>query len=417
MNARTTAGCRRQLSYVRAIGIGLTLLWGVAILDFFLLTAHLAPDAAADGRWFLLLWLVGMVWLALGYSRFYQREGRLQEETEREVGLASKDHEEKTFLVSVLDAIHQPTVVIRPDYSMALLNSEARKQHLPQGLAAAGMPKCHKLLHHLDQPCTGADHPCPLARVMQTGRATHVVHRHYKSDGSAIFVELEASPIFGKDGRFEGIVESERDITSAVLKSKEQRSKVVKLERRAHFDSLSKLPNRALLKDRLHHALLRAGRSKKQVAVLFLDLDNFKQINDGHGHEAGDTVLGAVSSRIRRCVRKSDTVVRYGGDEFIIVLDQIEAIYSPGSVARKVLNILSELIHLDKDTVCVTGSIGISVYPVDGYEVDTLLRCADSAMYQAKRNGGNRVQYFHRMQRAFGKVVAMGSDKVSNIKR
>ncbi len=418
MAVRTAvAGCRRQLFYVRTIGIGLTLLWGVVILTFFLLVSHLTSDAAVDDRWFLLLWLVGMGWLALGYSRFYQREKRLQEKAEREVSLASMAHEEKGFLMSVLDAIRQSTVVIRPDYSLVLLNREARKQLRPQRLAAAGMPKCHKLRYHLDQPCTGPDHPCPLARVMLTGKAEHVVHRHHKSGGSVVFVELEVSPVFGENGRFAGIVESERDITSLVLKNKEHRDKVLTLKRRADSDPLTKLPNWALLKDRLFQALLRASRSKKHVAVLFLDLDNFKQINDSHGHEAGDTVLAAVANRIQRCVRKSDTVARYAGDEFIIVLDRVDAISSPGAVARKVLNMLSELIHLERDTVCVTGSIGISLYPLDGHEVDTLLRCADSALYQAKRSGGNLVQYFHQMQPISEKVTVLNPGKSAHIRR
>jgi len=194
--ATETAACRRQLAYVRSIGIGLTLLWGVAVLDFYLLVSHLSPNAV-DGRWFLLLWLLGTAWLALAYSRFFERERRLGKAVDREAALTSMAREEKSFLVSVLDAISQPTVVIRTDYSMALLNREARKQHLPEGHAHGALPKCYKLLHHLDRPCSGADHPCPLTRVMHTGRPTHVVHRHYKGDGSVAFVELEASPITG----------------------------------------------------------------------------------------------------------------------------------------------------------------------------------------------------------------------------
>ncbi len=410
------ASCRRQLVYVRSIGIGLTLFWSVAVLDFFLWTSHLTPAFGVEGIWFLLLWMVGMILLASVYSRIYKREMHLLEETDLEAGLASMAQEEKAFLESVLDSMSRPTVVIRPDYSLVLLNRGARIHHLPQGLTKGEESKCHEVLHHLDQPCRGTDHPCPLAKVIQTGKGVQVVHQHYTSDGSTIFVELETSPIFGRNGSIEGIVESERDITSQVRKQMEQQNKVAKLTRRANYDVLTGLPGRALLKDRLSQALLRARRTNKYVAVLFLDLDNFKQINDGHGHEAGDRVLVATADRIRICIRKSDSVVRYAGDEFIVVLDQLVGPSTPGAVTSKILAVLSELIHLDRDSVCVTGSIGISLYPSDSDQVDTLLRCADTAMYVAKRNGGNQARYFHRLQSVRETSIEKRPNRLTSVK-
>lgn len=174
----------------------------------------------------------------------------------------------------------------------------------------------------------------------------------------------------------------------------------------AHHDALTGLPNRALFGDRLQQALAAAKRNNGHFALLFLDLDGFKPINDDHGHEAGDTVLKMVAQRLLACVRSVDTVARLGGDEFAVILGELE---NPGEatiVAEKILQAIAHPMALENGTQCSIGtSIGISTYPENGNSVDGLLAAADVAMYDSKRHGKNRFSFFS------GQPIVSGSDK------
>ncbi|SCZ61222.1 EAL domain-containing protein [Thiohalomonas denitrificans] len=178
-----------------------------------------------------------------------------------------------------------------------------------------------------------------------------------------------------------------RDITE-IKQSQEQ------LERLANYDSLTRLPNRNLFYDRLKHGIDRARRVKKRVAILFVDLDNFKVINDTLGHDAGDDLLKKVADRLGQSIRSEDTVARVGGDEFIILLEEVEDIASVAETARRINSSLFMPMHLHGETVDITGSIGISVYPDDGEEIEVLLKNADTAMYVAKEEGRNNYRFF-----------------------
>lgn len=160
------------------------------------------------------------------------------------------------------------------------------------------------------------------------------------------------------------------------------------LRNAATRDALTQLPNRALLNERLEHALARAARSSKQVAVLFLDLDRFKTVNDSLGHEIGDQFLRAVACRLRDTLRTSDTVGRLGGDEFLLIIDEIEAPKEAIHIADRVLAALARPLKLSGHQFHPTASIGMSLWPDDGQEVGALLRSADIAMYAAKNAGG-----------------------------
>jgi two-component system, chemotaxis family, CheB/CheR fusion protein len=162
----------------------------------------------------------------------------------------------------------------------------------------------------------------------------------------------------------------------------------------AHHDALTDLPNRTLFRDRLNQALVAARRSRSRVAVLFLDLDHFKNINDSLGHQAGDRLLQAVANRLRACVRASDTVCRNSGDEYIVLLPNMRDTGEAGHVAAKIVEALSEPHHLDGHEVMATPSIGISIFPDDGDNIDVLLKNADAAMYHAKGSGRGNYQFF-----------------------
>ena len=170
----------------------------------------------------------------------------------------------------------------------------------------------------------------------------------------------------------------------------------MKLERLAHFDPLTGLANRVLFRDRLRQALLRAERTGDKVAVLFLDLDGFKQINDTLGHPVGDKLLNAVGKRLLDSVRKSDTVARLGGDEFTLVVTSFAEARNLDFLARKIIDRLAIPFILPDRKIFVTASIGIAIYPGDGDDVDLLLQNADTAMYWAKEKGKNGVTYFSR---------------------
>jgi diguanylate cyclase (GGDEF)-like protein/PAS domain S-box-containing protein len=174
----------------------------------------------------------------------------------------------------------------------------------------------------------------------------------------------------------------------------ERRQAEARVHHMAYHDSLTGLPNRALLADRLDRAMLAAQRSGRRLAVMFLDLDRFKTINDSLGHMTGDQLLKEVAGRLCRAVRASDTVARLGGDEFVVLVPGIRSIDEASRVAEKIIEALAEPFPLEGRMLHISPSIGICVFPDDGEDVETLMRHADGAMYHAKASGRNNYQFF-----------------------
>jgi diguanylate cyclase (GGDEF)-like protein/PAS domain S-box-containing protein len=181
------------------------------------------------------------------------------------------------------------------------------------------------------------------------------------------------------------------EIFSDVTERKEREERVRHL---AHHDALTDLPNRVLLNDRIAQAIALVQRTGTLVAVMFLDLDRFKNVNDSLGHSIGDKLLQEVARRLKSCVRASDTVSRLGGDEFVVLIADVSDVADVGVTADKVLQAVSRPYSIDGHELVSTPSIGISVYPADGQDVDSLLRNADAAMYHAKESGRNNYQFF-----------------------
>jgi diguanylate cyclase (GGDEF)-like protein/PAS domain S-box-containing protein len=173
-----------------------------------------------------------------------------------------------------------------------------------------------------------------------------------------------------------------------------QRKNEEHLMRMASIDDLTGLPNRAVFNDRVEHAIHKSERDSGRLAVFFLDLDHFKQINDSLGHKAGDILLMEVANRIKSCLREGDTVARLGGDEFTILLEEVRSAEYVGKVAEKVLATMTQSYQLENTEVSISPSIGISLFPADGRDVDILLRNADAAMYHAKKVGRNNFQFY-----------------------
>lgn len=225
--------------------------------------------------------------------------------------------------------------------------------------------------------------------LLDTGHWTGEVWNRRK--GGEIYLEwLSISAVEGENGDTSHYVAVFSDITKT--KQNEER-----LHRLAHYDPLTSLPNRLLFQDRLQQAMARGTRHQRMAALMLLDLDRFKLINDTLGHDVGDKLLIDVSDRLTGCLRESDTVARLGGDEFTVVVPDLTDNEGAAEVARKIIDALSVPFLLAGQEIFVTTSIGISLFPNNGDNVETLTKAADIAMYQAKEQGGNTFQ-FHRSQ-------------------
>jgi diguanylate cyclase (GGDEF)-like protein/PAS domain S-box-containing protein len=208
-----------------------------------------------------------------------------------------------------------------------------------------------------------------------------------RRDGAEIAVEDSAAPIHDRNGRVIGAVMVAHDVTVA-------REQTTRLARLALHDNLTNVPNRALFNERLAKAMIHARAQGHSVALLYVDLDRFKRINDTWGHAVGDQVLQTVAQRLLACVRSSDTVCRLGGDEFVVLLENVAHERDAGLCAETVIRSLNEPYQLGEQTVCMSASIGIAAFPGDTEEADSLLKCADQAMYEVKFNGRNGLAFF-----------------------
>ena len=206
-------------------------------------------------------------------------------------------------------------------------------------------------------------------------------------DGQEFAVEDSAAPIHDRHGSVKGAVMVFRDVSAARAQSQ-------RMSYQAQHDSLTDLPNRALMAERLTQAVALAHRNRQNMAILFLDLDRFKAVNDLLGHEIGDRLLQSVALRLQGCVRSSDTVSRHGGDEFVVLLMQVANTLDAAVCAEKILQRLSAPHRIGEHELHVTASIGIATNTEDGIDAKTLLRNADLAMYHAKGQGRNNYQFF-----------------------
>ena len=231
--------------------------------------------------------------------------------------------------------------------------------------------------------------PNPMEMAVGQNQTVHLPLNSIliRRDGFEIPIEDSVSPIHDREGLPTGAVIVFRDVSAA-------RAMALQIVHSAQHDFLTGLPNRMLLNDRLSQAITLAPRHFKKVAILFLDLDGFKHINDSLGHPTGDKLLQSIAKRLVECVRGSDTVSRQGGDEFVVLLSEVERSEDTAITARRMLQAVAESHSIDQHDLHVTTSIGVSVYPDDGLDAETLIKNADTAMYQAKENGRQSYQFF-----------------------
>ena len=208
-----------------------------------------------------------------------------------------------------------------------------------------------------------------------------------RRDGTLYPEEMTITPVLDSDHQITHFIAIKQDISQRV-KAQEM------LEHLATHDPLTDLPNRALFNQHLKRALAQAKRNQQLLAVLFVDLDDFKPVNDTYGHEAGDMVLQDTAQRLLRCIRECDTAARLGGDEFAVLIEDIQEISNARIVADKIIQLISTPIQFCEHQISVSASIGISIYPTDAQDAETLLNTADQAMYAAKLAGKNRLRFY-----------------------
>jgi diguanylate cyclase (GGDEF)-like protein/PAS domain S-box-containing protein len=296
----------------------------------------------------------------------------------------SESEESEAKYRGLLEAAPDAMVVVNPSGKIVLLNVQAEKRFgysrdeligqrvkniIPKGFA-------ERLI--ADALRSEED-----AMEQQIGTGIELTGR--RKDGSEFPIEIMLSPLEGAEGIL--VTAAIRDITTR------KKAEALIIHSSEH-DFLTGLPNRMLLNDRVNQAIRSARRYSRKVAVLFLDLDGFKHINDSLGHPTGDKLLQSVGKRLVDCVRGSDTVSRQGGDEFVVLLSEEEDSDDASIAARRMLRAVAEAHFIDQHDLHVTCSVGISLYPDDGLNAETLIKNADTAMYQAKENGRQTFQFF-----------------------
>jgi diguanylate cyclase (GGDEF)-like protein/PAS domain S-box-containing protein len=242
---------------------------------------------------------------------------------------------------------------------------------------------------HIIDGSTHRPAPNPMELAIQRNQAVGLAANCIlvRRDGHECAIEDSAAPIHDREGQVTGAVIVFHDVSMA-------RAMVDEMSHLAQHDVLTDLPNRLLFNDRLTQAISLAYRNQNQVAVLFLDLDGFKHINDSLGHAVGDKVLQSVAGRLSACIRKSDTVSRLGGDEFVILLSELWYAQDAAISAAKIMSELKRVYDIGEHHLHVTASIGIGTYPESGEDAETLIKNADVAMYYAKEHGRDNFHFF-----------------------
>lgn len=286
-----------------------------------------------------------------------------------------------------LDAIADAVLVVDTAGKLIYLNKVA--ETLTGWSRAEAVGRLVEQVFFIFDGTTRERAPNPAQRAMAQNQVVELALGSVlvRRDGEVIAIEDSASPILDRYGRSTGAVIVFHD-------ARQSGASIEEMSYRAQHDFLTGLPNRMLLLERLAHAIGMANRHQKRIAVLFLDLDNFKPINDTYGHAVGDHLLQDVAAELESCVRNTDLVSRQGGDEFVILLTEIEERQDAAQIAEKVLARFSAPRVIDGIQLQVALSIGIAVYPDNGCDADTMMRNADIAMYATKANGRNHYQFY-----------------------
>lgn len=326
------------------------------------------------------------VWFEIIKTPFYTAEGKLLGilATSRDITARKQSEEKLKQAAQVLENSSEAICITSPDTTILVVNKVFAQ--------ITGFAKEEAIGHKVAQLLKSGKHGPSFYKGMWDALNTS---GHWQGEiwnkrkNGEIYPEwLNISMIHDSDN---GKVTHYLAIFSDISKHKKNEQRLAYL---AHYDNLTGLPNRALFREKVDRALLHARQHQTKLAVLFLDLDRFKYINDTWGHAVGDLLLQDVANRLVECVRKQDTMARLGGDEFTAVLENIEGTQEVIEVAQGILDAFRPQFYLNGHETFITTSIGISLYPNDGDDADTLLKHADAAMYRAKEGGKNDFQFF-----------------------
>lgn len=283
--------------------------------------------------------------------------------------------------------------------------AEGLCERLRQGTSVVteAEPLCCKV-----ESCLCAGEPqngfCPIAEVVRSGKPYQGEKKHTLGDGTTQELEIVFFPLVDGDGRVHKLLRVARDITT-------QRQSQREVHQLAYYDPLTKLPNRTLFIDRLNQSLAQVQRHGHQLALLYIDLDDFKAVNDNFGHHNGDRLLQEMARRMRFSLRESDSIARWGGDEFLVFLSDIDGEREIVAVINKLLCAIQRPVQLSNAVTAISGSIGVAIFPDDGLTSQTLLNHADLAMYAAKKAGKNNYHFFsEEMHRAVQKRTQLEAD-------
>lgn len=302
-------------------------------------------------------------------------------------GIAEALYHEKELAQVTLNSIGD--AVISTDHSGNVTYLNVVAERLTGWAVAEASGKSLQQVFRIIDAITRETAEDPMVLAMQENRTVALTPNCVlvRRDGTECAIEDSAAPIHDRRGQVVGAVMVFHDVSEA-------RASSLRMSHLAQHDSLTDLPNRIMFNDRLNQAVALADRQQDRIAVLYMDLDRFKHTNDTLGHTIGDALLRAVADRLRDCVRTSDTVSRQGGDEFVVLLPHISDIQHADMIARKVLVAMRAPYTIEGHKLHFTVSMGIAIYPDDGMDVDTLLKNADLAMYQAKDSGRDNVQFY-----------------------
>jgi diguanylate cyclase (GGDEF)-like protein/PAS domain S-box-containing protein len=343
--------------------------WSIVLLT--------STDPVSTYRWIVILATISVCLLLMIFSGIIYFTSRSKE-------IIRQNEESKRLL---LHAIGDGVFGVNAAGELTFVNPAALRM---LGFSAEEMlgQSVHALIHH--SYGDGSHYPveeCPMYASYARAAESRVMEEVlWRKDGSSLPVEYSSMPI-SKDSKLMGAVISFKDIT-------DRKQSEEKIRQMAYHDSLTGLPNRKLFSDRLGIALTQARRNQNRLGVGMLDLDHFKEVNDTLGHDKGDLLLEAVAERLGVALRKGDTVARFGGDEFVLILPDLKGAEDAIRVAQKIIDSFQEPFLIDAHRLTVTTSIGIAVYPDDGTDEGVLLKNADIAMYQAKQAGRNRCRLY-----------------------
>lgn len=336
----------------------------------------------------MLIFLLGMSISALNFHRSilmslnlrFDKRG-LEEEIMRRRDAEEALFREKERLQTTLSSIGESVVLINADGLIEYLNPATERLFgwSSHDVLKRPVSAVFKSVDLRDEPVSTA-----MEDSLRLGNQITKQSVLFCKSEKKHFIEEVATPLYDSHGQLAGAVAVLHDMTEAQQKTEQ-------LAYAADHDPLTGLPNRNLLKDRTKHAIARAQRKRENFALLFLDLDRFKAVNDSMGHAAGDALLVDVAKRLSGCVREEDTIARLGGDEFVVLLDGPTQERQVRAVTDKIRNTLSKPYRLGTQAANVSVSIGVSLYPFDGQDTETLLGHADTAMYRAKQQGRNRI--------------------------